>query len=44
VDQDEAALTAFIEKSGGLTLKVLRDPGGAVASGAISPRAIPRLS
>jgi peroxiredoxin len=33
VDQDEAALTAFIEKSGGLTLKVLRDPGGAVASG-----------
>jgi peroxiredoxin len=33
VDEDEAALTAFLEK-GGLTLKVLRDPGGAVASGA----------
>jgi peroxiredoxin len=32
VDEDEAALTAFIEK-GGLALKVLRDPGGAVASG-----------
>jgi peroxiredoxin len=33
VDEDEAALTAFILK-GGLTLKVPRDPGGAVASGA----------
>jgi peroxiredoxin len=34
VDEDEAALTAFLEKSGGLTLKVLRDPGGKIASGA----------
>ncbi len=33
VDEDEAVLTSFIEK-GGLTLKVLRDPGGAVAQGA----------
>ena len=33
VDEDEAVLTSFIEK-GGLTLKVLRDPGGTVASGA----------
>ena len=33
VDEDEAALGAFVAKAG-LTLKVLRDPGGAVASGA----------
>jgi peroxiredoxin len=32
VDQDEASLRAFIERKG-LTLKVLRDPGGIVASG-----------
>jgi cytochrome c biogenesis protein CcmG/thiol:disulfide interchange protein DsbE len=31
-DEDEAALTTFLEK-GGLALKVLRDPGGAVAQG-----------
>jgi peroxiredoxin len=33
VDEDEAALAAFIQK-GGLSLKVLRDPGGTVATGA----------
>jgi peroxiredoxin len=32
VDEDEPALAAFIEK-GGLTLKVLRDPGATVAAG-----------
>jgi thiol-disulfide isomerase/thioredoxin len=32
VDEDEAAVTAFVEKAG-LTLAVLRDPGGTVASG-----------
>jgi peroxiredoxin len=33
VDEDEAVLTSFVDKVG-LTLKVLRDPGGTVARGA----------
>ena len=41
VDEDEAVLAAFIEKRD-LTLKILRDPGGVVASGAYRTTGYPQ--
>jgi peroxiredoxin len=40
VDEDESALAAFVLKAG-LTLKVLRDPGGTVSNGAFRVRGYP---
>jgi len=40
VDEDEAALTAFVNKAG-ITFPVLRDPGGAVATGSFKTTGYP---